>query len=229
MAGDLVSERFNGGGDGVAITTSNSSITAVANGTPAFETGDGPPVEGSACMKCVQTALTSVRWDFTNTGSTPMYVSGYVYLDANPATAGYVQTQVNNTATIRAQLRRTSTGAFDIRNGTTNVATSGAITAAQWVRFEWLLTWGATPSQRLLLFIGSNQHGDTPDYDSGAVTLTDNTRNRVVLGSVAQAQASGYVLCDFFDVDTAAFEGAAVTAVPLPVLATQHVNRASYW
>lgn len=214
--GNVITERFNGAGDGVGITTSNSSISAVANGTPSFETGDGPPLQGSACLKTIMTALTAVRWDYTHT-SGGLYFTTYVYVSADTTATSSTILSHQNTGTIRAQVRINSSGQFDLRNGTTNVWTSTAVTAGQWVRLRWRTTWGGTPSQSVELFYGSNLHGTTPDQSSGSQTLTDATHNRLVVGMIASASATSgsYLLWDHLDMDDTAFVDPAVTSVDL--------------
>lgn len=209
MAGDLISERFNGGADGVGITATNSSISAVSNGTPTFENTDRAPLEGSAWMKTPQTALTSVRWDVTTSHAT-LYWQHVMYSNADPSASGHAifNAQEPAATTIRAQIRKQTNGGFGIYNGTSVVASTPAIAADQDVRLRYLMNWGAG-TQQLEVFVGANLWGSTPDHTiSGA--LTNATRGRFVLGAVAAASATAgsYHLFDYVDMSSTGFEPA---------------------
>lgn len=200
--GNLTSERFNGGADGVSLTTGNSQADAFSGVAAVFSTTN--PIQGSACCKFILNASSIVRFDLTT--GTPLYITFYLRVEAVTSVARTTIMQVLSGATVRAALAITSAGKFDVRNGATNVYTSTAShPTGAYVRCRWKVDLTAS-SQTFDFFTGSNLNGSTPSESSGALALTNGSFDRVNFGTVALPSGNATEMrFDYFDIDNAAF------------------------
>lgn len=165
----LISEDFEGGTAGAALTTSNTSVTAFGVlGSWVFT--DSSPAEGDLAARFTVTAQTGrAAFSFPSGSVSEAAVDLFVRTDNVTTTrpfASFGEATVN-----RAQLRVMSTGILQIRNNVTAVAeTNVTVTAGQWFRVAWRL---AGSEQRLRVYTAAPYNSVTEEvsgvYSAGTV------------------------------------------------------------
>lgn len=110
----------------------------------------------------------------------------------------------------RAQVRLKTDGTFDIRNGTTSVATSTfALTTGAWVRLEWLVDETAGVNS-LRIFHGANLNGSTADETlTSSALATGVTTNQLDVGQVSTPSGVVDLYLDAWAYSTAGWVGPA--------------------
>jgi hypothetical protein len=212
----LFSADFESGSNGTTITTSNSPFTnLVQSGWTYSNTQVLASGGGSLSGRCAATG-SSVQANVNFTAGSLVYARWYMYVDALPGSTTTVA-QLSSSGTVRGEVRLTSGGAVQTRNSSSvQVALSGNIvTAGSWFRVEWM--WDNTNTDhRLLVYVGANVHGTTPDYDSGVLNaVTTGTANRFHVGVMNATTATWYF--DEFNLDDAAFAAPSYSAPPTTI------------
>lgn len=179
-----------------------------ATGKCTFVTG----LRGSVAMQSA-TGATGEQRSATKflpslTLSNTLCVRGYVKM-STAVTHYAIQAQTVGAA--RAILQINSDGSVRMRSNSASLGTAlgvGAINSSTPTRVEWLIT---ATTQRVRLFTGANQHGTTPDYDSGDVAWTPaGTFDRFTIGN-ASGNANTTIIWDDVAADNATWIGPVVT------------------
>lgn len=200
-------EGFEGGSNGTAVSTSNSTFGSIAgagwtfSNTPLLATAGG-----SLAGKCAVTGATAVA-QANFTGTNAVYTRLYVYISSLPS-ALFTFAQYGNGANV-AQLRLGANAQLQLRNsGNTQilVTANNIVPTGAWCRIEWMYD-GNAGKQQLRVY-STDPHGTTADYDSGLITSAVQTgTNNVKFGAIeAQTYTAFY---DNIATDSATWVGSA--------------------
>jgi hypothetical protein len=197
----VFSEAYEGGTQGVAVTTSNtgwSSFSAAAQQT--FDSTHA--VTGTFSVNVALAANTAYSQK-TFTAANVQYQRFYLWMDAATSAATLIARLLSGT-TSRAEIRMNADRTLNVRNVTTvtGVATA-ALPLGEWVRVEWKVDGGAG-TQELRAYWGADLHGSTPTTTVGAAAaFTNATFDTYRLGS--QTAATWTVWYDDVALDSAAY------------------------
>jgi hypothetical protein len=200
----VFTEKFEGGTNGAAITTSNTAYSAVT-GTCTFD--NSAQILGTYSGKCFANGTTAafLRETFASSVS-ERYFRRYIRFSAIPtANVAIMRTRLSSTST--AQILLLSTGVLQLRDGSTVITTSNTVCSINtWYRLEWHVVGGG--AQTLRIFAGNSLHSVTPT-ETVTATVTAPTFDRIEDG----AGTAGYTgnvwldeVCDY----TNAWPGPAV-------------------
>lgn len=212
----LFSELFAGGTNGAAITTANTNFTnSVSPGAWTFSNAHVIAGYGSLAGRATATSGTALA----NAGNSAWSSTAIVYLNLplyveSLPTSNTTIMSFRNGATSVGDLRITTSGALQIRNGgfvqvaiSGNLATAGKAARVQ-VKYD-----STAGKMQLRVFAGTNVSGATPDYDSGTVTATGlQALTNFQVGLVSSTTATVHFSAVQFD--NAAFPGPAGNAPP---------------
>ena len=180
MPAPPLSNTFEGGSDGVAITTGNSGGTS----GDAFTGIDGTlslysnvsPAHGGMAMRIVDTAAsTRVRWNALGSITTDVWMRAYLNLSALPVTntAVIFKAQVNAGTQCMALLVNKTTGTVQALNAANGVIASSlgsvSVPFGSWFRLEMRVLASATVGEIEWKWWSSPDSSGTPD-DTVAVT-----------------------------------------------------------
>lgn len=175
MAIDLT-ETFEGGTNGAALTTGNTGFGLIGGTAPTFTT-TGVHL-GALAMQASASAATSYGQHTLGAARAISFLRWYLTFQAAPAATTYICNAMA-TATIRAQVRVNTARTLSMRNSTTAVWTSTTTLATGTLyRIEWDLN-NTAGTQRLRIFTGDSV---TAVEDSGAQTYNAGTHDRFLLG-----------------------------------------------
>lgn len=175
-------ENFEGGADGDAVTSSNTSFTSVTGSGCTFAASPAP-AEGSLSMAV--TAAAGVDNFVQNTFSaTPLWLRRF-YVRPPSTLTGIVHlltTRGSNAQRNRVRLNADRT--VSLLNGSTVVWTSvTALPAGQWSRIEVRIDNGAG-QQQARLYVGADPNTTTATEDSGNRTYNQGTIDLARLGQI---------------------------------------------
>lgn len=186
----LLRNSFNGGTDGVTITTLNSGGTSgdafgSTNGTPKFESDNATGFRSP--MTCLFTTSSSdiLRWTGITLAARDIWVREYIYFTANPGSSGSV-VNINNlgAGTTNMAVFVDTNGKVAV-NDTTNAQvglTTTSITLNSWVRIEALCSTGTTTSNgsfTLRLFNTTESFTPTETISASGLNFTTTLPDRV--------------------------------------------------
>lgn len=200
-------EDFDGGSNGVTITAGNSGYDGFTAATsPVFSNAQAHSGTLSA-LYAVSATTCSARISFSATGL--RFFRFYIYLSSNPGGNTQVYS-VYSSGTQRGDLRITSAGKIQIRNGTTAVhTTTASLTLNAWNRVEWRVD-NTNSQQQVRLYLGANCDGSTADEDTGNRTYNTGTFDRHIAGTHASGTLTYYI--DDDAADDATWVGPAITS-----------------
>jgi hypothetical protein len=182
-----LSNSFEGGTDGVTITTGNSggasgdawnNVALGGGGTAVYDDAQFAAGAMSGLLVAGSGATSFVEWDTSWHSDTEVWSRVYLRFDNVSLT--------NHTAIM--SLRNAGAAACEIQLRTTNViglrdsglvlrySSSTTIAADTWYRLEWHIVHSATVGHmEARLFFGANLHGTTPDESFGSASDNWNT------------------------------------------------------
>ena len=179
----VLSENFEGGTNGGAITTGNSTASNVVAGTPTFINA---AVEGILAGRYNAAAAgVATRHDHDPIDGTS-WASMYFYVPALPSESVYFTSWYSPGSDKIGDIRLQADGSVVARNNNTAVITSTAVvTAASWHRIAWRIT--RNSQMEIRLYLGSNRHGTTPDWSGTGASTQNFTTGRLFLGTASAA------------------------------------------
>lgn len=184
MTTDLT-EGFEGGTSGAALSTTNTGFTAVG-GVATLTNAEAHT--GAQSMALSLTAQTG-----SGTKSFTARAVSYQRLYFKYTSVGAVTylLQVNASATTRAQLRINVGGTLSMRNSNTTVVwtSTNTLSSGSWYRIEWLVD-NTNSLQRCLFYLGDSV---TAIEDSGSQTYNQGNLNQVICGPSAAATVVGWI------------------------------------
>lgn len=207
---NVLSEDFEGGTAGAAITTGNSGVGNVY-GPVVFSAG---AIEGTLCARYpavgVQTATQFDHAAIDGVG----WMSAYFYAEELPAANTYIGIWSDvGSANGVADFRLEPDGKIVVRNGFSAAVTSPAIiTAGAWHRLALRIT--RNTQMELRLYIGANRHGTVPDWSGTAASTKDFPLGRFICGVAVAATAN--VRFDRIRIDNASEPESMAPSTPLP-------------
>lgn len=208
----LFSEGFETGPSGAALTTTNTTFTAVTASGFSFTASPTPAVGALAATASTPTTAANRLLEKTFTAAAAVYHRQYINIPANPGAAVFLGSMLS-TATVRAGLRLNAAGTLTLRNNTVAVYTSTQVLPlGVWVRIEWRVD-NTAAAQELRVFSGANLHGTTPDWTSGVQTYNSGTIDKVQAGFTT-AVASFTATFDAMAADDTTWVGPAATTPP---------------
>lgn len=192
----IVSNSFEGGTDGAALTTGNSGGASgdafdsvpLNSGTVEYDTAvnRGP---GSVTARCIGGAAAGpflVYNASTFTGAdSELWFRWYMRITALPsATTSFATVRESDGSTTGLDLRLTTGGEIQMRApATTRYTSTLALTVDQWIRCELrVLSNASTGHFQLRLFDGANVEGVTPDETVGDYTANWDTGDGTIGG-----------------------------------------------
>ena len=202
----VFSEGFESGSNGVTITTSNTTYSA-ASGTSSFDNSTYVAGSLSAKMSPGGGAGIYLREIFSGGSVTSRYFRRYFQVNAFPGSTSIVTLlRVRLSSTNLGQVVLLNTGAIQIRDANTTIATSSnTISLNTWFRIEWEVNGTGAATQTCRLFLGSNSSGATPTetltggYSGGAFDRIED--------GVGTSGYSGTLWLDEVDDDTSSWPG----------------------
>lgn len=209
----VFTEQFEGGTNGATLTTATTAFTSILR-TPSFT----PGFVGSLGMRAAHAAGAADPMGQWLTGSqSESYIRFYLYRET--ATECYpVRLLVDSPLAVRALLRCTATGqvrGMTASYGSVTPVPTVTIPVGQWARVEWRVS---QTVQRVRLFVGSNVHGATPDYDSGDTSWTATGQwNRHEFGNT-NGTVDTAVQLDSIAIDNATWPGPEVASNQPPTV-----------
>lgn len=174
----IFTELFEGGADGVALTTSNTNFTDF-NGSGSAEFDTAIFVEDATSGLFLEPrqahGLVPVGGEF--------YLSEYVYFHVESIGNFDFNLALDNDS-IQARCQIAADGRFRLLDGGSVVtSTTHVMVPDQWYRIEWTIS-QASGTQDLLIFTGANLHSTTPIEShvgatySGSATIDEFTYSR---------------------------------------------------
>ncbi|HSX32715.1 MAG TPA: PKD domain-containing protein [Candidatus Saccharimonadales bacterium] len=214
----VFSEDFEGGSNGAALTSSNTTYTTIT-GTAVFD--NSTRVTGSLSAKLSPGGGTAVTlkevFPSTPTGDTHRFFRRYFRVNALPSGAGNIvlmRTRLSSSTT--AQVIMNPAGTITVRDNNTTVGTTTTtISLNAWFRVEWELDAATTNTQTMKLFVGSNLNGTTPSESLTSKSYTQGAFDRIEDG-VGNSGYSGSLWIDAVDDDNATWPGPAAGANQAP-------------
>lgn len=225
-----LSNSFDGGTAGTAITTGNSggtsgdpfdTVSAAATGTITYSS---TVVVGGLSGKFSTGGTAGLVYAYWSTSfgsvttGTPA-ARAYFQLPVLPASSTRLVLAANSAGTFCGEWRINSTGKLEQRNGSGVVqqTSSGSVTAGQTFRVETMVKVisGTAGQLECQLYLGANIHGTTPDetLTSAAALNTQADISRWGAGSALPiTNFDTYV--DDFAASTTGYLGPSVTTVP---------------
>lgn len=194
MATEFSTEFDGTNGAAANLTTENPSsatIFALTNRTGAngwFYRTSGDVMSGTSCIECTNDATLTSVWTYSHDSAAVKYYDQGYHVAALPS-ADTIIGQIRDGGTNKAQIVLTTTGAIQIKNGTTTVDQTAAafVTAGDFFRWKWGI--GVTPgtpstNQELRLYTDAtpaNLFGTLPD-DTLIGTYNQGNWNQYRLG-----------------------------------------------
>lgn len=211
----LFESYFDGGANGVAVTTANSNFTFVSpagwtyantNLVPGYSHATGARVTAAATSTSVNNS--AAPWASKNVVNTTVAFN----VDSLPTADVSILSFRNASNATVAELRVLTTGAIQIRSGNTQRAVSGTFAAGTKIRAQVVVDATATQMQ-LKLFTGSGVGSSTPTYDSGLVAATGvAAMTNFAAGLITATTAT--VTWSYVGFDDAVFPGPAGNTPP---------------
>lgn len=168
-----LTENFEGGVAGNALTTANSFFDQVDASAPTFSSD---AIEGSLSMAPALNAISTSRVDFT--AATTVWFSFYLKLTADTTTNTAILSMFGNSNTNKVLDIRVLPGRIlQLRSVSNSRWDSTALTLGQWYRVAVGVTVGSTC--QLKIYGGANLHTTTASQSSG---LQDNTNSTATNG-----------------------------------------------
>ena len=178
-------ELLQGGADGVAVSTTNSTLTGIPSGGAALFETDGPGPQGSRYMRITSGGVSRVggRTIVRNTGEKDFF-RFYFRTDNPTGAADFWRLYDNVGAAVRVRLDLNGSGQINIRDvNTTRATTTYALDPDEWVRIEVRVN-DTNDTLSLRLFYGANLHGTTADEEFTALTYTPNAYDEQRFGAI---------------------------------------------
>lgn len=168
--------------NGAAVAGTNEpQINGAQSGTrPVFST-DIPPsyTDAGYSAQVDMSGVTSFN-NATFATQTGLWIGFYFTLLATTAADSFFLNWYSSAGTKVGDLKWTGGAAtMGIRDNNTTQATSPAFALTTWHRAAVQVTPGSATGHRLKLYLGSNRHGTTADYDSGGQTATSAAQTDV--------------------------------------------------
>ena len=186
----FTSEDFEAGTVGQPVTATGTAFDYVRNG-PTYVVG----LVGDVGMRCARTTAGDQYAQVPFTARSTLYLRMYVRR-VSTGIVNDVARVLNSAAQITGVLRVTAAGAVQMRTGSTNLGTASTATIPTTgaARIEWAIT---PTTMQARMFVGTNVHGSTPDWDSGPVTFTPLAAfDRAHVGIVSNANGVEIILDD---------------------------------
>lgn len=201
----LLDERFDGGANGVDLSSSNTGFSSIttSGGTAKFTTAS--PLEGSADAMLTTTTSANVVATYQTAVLSVLYASITFSLSTVTGDMVYVIGVLSGVSTSRGAVRINTDGTITIRNGVTAVATSATVIQANTLyRFDSAFNLN-TSTCEVRIYAGAAVYGTTPTeiisgtYNSGTIdraifgitTATPNQSMRVVRSFVSDSAHPG--------------------------------------
>lgn len=144
----IITEAFEGGTNGAAVTTGNTSIGAIGAGAAWTFTNASPVAPSTlACRATFSASTSNARWTLP-TSSTAYFD---LFIRSSEVASARSVAWVASDLAARASVRILADGTVQIRNGNVEVArTTATVAANAWFRVAWKLVNGT--EQRLRLY-----------------------------------------------------------------------------
>lgn len=183
-----LTEDFESGTTGTAVTTGTSIFDSISGTSPTFV---GSAYQGSLAMQATANAATSIaRADYT--AATTLWVSFMLKIVVLPGSPVAIANWFNGTTKV-GDLRVASDGTLGLRDGNTNVWTSTALASNVWHRISIKVVPNTATGHRVRIYSGANVTSTTSSQDSGdltatavtTVSTTDNVRFGIISNETA--------------------------------------------
>jgi hypothetical protein len=188
MANDLIDEGFESGTNGVAVSSSNSTILT-QDGTAGDITFTNSPVHEGSLAATVSTSSTykTLIWSFS--AQTDAWFVFRIYFTALPAANTYLaRFTAASDANKIGDIRINTNGTLAIRNNFTAVATTTTpLTTNTWHRIAFRVTPNTTNGLTLKTYIGANVDGATATETVQGNSTQNFSIERLRLGVPAAA------------------------------------------
>jgi hypothetical protein len=203
-AANTLANTFEGGTDGVTISTANSgggsgdAFDAVTGAATIVYDDDAPaPLIGTmSCHIAATTGQTGILdWTASWQTSTEVWRRIYIYKTNNPTNSTVIMSLLNGAA-LGCDVRVTSTGTIQFRDGNQVArATSTALANDSLHRIEWRILHSTTVGRiEGRIFSGANAQGSTPDQTLGSPSTNRDTATqstRTFTGVISNPGAAG--------------------------------------
>jgi len=235
-----LTNSFEGGSDGVTISSANSGggsgdavdstfFSGAANAQ--YDNARSAVGSQSALFTAASGEVSQMEWNATSWASkTESWVRAYVNFDTVSLTNHVAVLVLADGASAAAEVQLRNSNVLGLRDSafTLRFSSSTTISADTWYRIEWHVVHDTTNGHmEARLFHGANLHGSTPDETFGNLTNNYNTlasADEMRWGIGANPGASGSTMWfDELAVDDTAWIGPAGAAYPAAVSNLQAV------
>lgn len=185
----VLSEDFNGGANGAAMTTANTVFDQTVGSGWTFSTLQLLPSGLSQSGRLAVTVAAVSSATASHTAKSEVFLSIYAYIDVMPTgNVSWIEFGSGVAPNIKCHLRLGVGGSGQLRNsGQVNVHSipTGTFPLDAWCRIEYEYS-DTNATQRVRIYSDTNVHGSVPDYDSGDVATTAaGTANRYRMGLIS--------------------------------------------